>query len=116
MGLINKANLGSLFSMMPDVKTVNLLKRQAGSVLGEGVTSKAEKRPIDSNERKLAEIAVDTDACVWHVWPSTFSDVSYKPQPSDLVEETDGTRWEVVSLRLEMMETRYKATCVQVFT
>lgn len=102
--------------MMPDVKTVSLLGRQAGSTLAGAVTSKAEKRPIDSNERKIAEIAVDTDACTWHLWPSTFSDITYEPQPSDLVEESSGTRWEIVSLRLEMMETRYKAVCVQVFT
>ena len=116
MTFINPAHLGGLWQMMPGVREVNLFSRQAGSGLSSAITSKAEKRPIDSNERKIAEIGVDVDACTFHVWPSTFSDSSYEPQPSDIVEESNGNRWEVVSTRLEMMETRTKLTCVQIFT
>lgn len=116
MAFINQPHLAGLWAMMPGVRNVNLYSRQAGSTLSSAISAKAEKRPIDSNERKLSDIAVDVDACTFHVWPSTFSDASYVCQPSDIIEEANGNRWEVVSTRLEMMETRTKLTCVQVFT
>lgn len=116
MTFINQPHLSGLWAMMPGVRNVNLYSRQANSALSAAISSKAEKRPIDSSERKLSDIAVDTDACTFHVWPSTFSDSSYEPQPSDVIEEANGNRWEIISTRLEMMETRTKLTCVQIFS
>ena len=113
--LINAESLGLIHLCIPGVRSVNLYPRNAGSVTGNGVMSKAEKRPIDDTEKKASDISVETESCIFHVWPSTFSDTTYDPKVFHLVEESDGTRWEVKSVRREMLESRLKLTVIQLF-
>lgn len=125
-GLITPGHLGGLWRMMPGTRQVYLYQRSANSGLGNPVLAIAEKRPLDINDRKIAEIGIDIEAATFHVWPSTFSDKSFSPSPDDILEEfssssdscgeSTSVRWEILSARREMMETRIKLTVTQLFS
>jgi hypothetical protein len=125
-GLIVPSHLGGLWKMLPGIREVYLYSRNAGSSLGNPVISKAEKRPIDINDRKIAELGLDVEAATFHVWPSTFSDKAYTPSPDDVLREyssdsdscgeSSSVSWEIISVRREMMETRIKLTVTQLFS
>ena len=109
-------DLADLHEIIPGIRTVNLYPMGAGSVLGSAIeVTAAEKRPTDrKDEAIIARMEVELDATVFHLWPSTFSS-HHKVSIDDVIVEGNGDRWQVKVARLEMMDTRWRCLCVQMY-
>lgn len=122
---MDKSQLDDLYSMLPAIKPATIYERKSTGTYDPAqpiAVSASEKRPIDVADNTLFDgVSGDIEKCVWHVWVSTMTgswdaNFSAKSQVIGnkwLLKDSEGTEWVVLNARLEMMETRWRLTCVE---
>lgn len=70
-------------------------------------------REIDHNSNDMTELDLEGTGRVWHVKKSALDDVGVVPQQGDEIRECDaqGTKWTIVSLKIQTLRTRYRFVC-----
>jgi hypothetical protein len=113
--MLDYDDLADLHEDMPGITPVKLFPMGENSVIGSPITVGAsERRPMDASSRNAAGIDIEAESIKFHLWVNTFSTLRTATiRRKWIIEEADGTRWSVVTARLEMMRTRWACDCVR---
>jgi hypothetical protein len=111
--MVNANTLAGKHRMMPIVVPVSYYSRQARDQYSSAVSvASAEWRPTSNETRVLADVGVDVESRVWHLWTQQLQSV--RPKVGDYLTESDGTVWRVVGpVTCELGGARWGMTTVK---
>ena len=114
--MLGPEDLADLHEIIPGIKPCKLYEQLADSQLGQPVNvGSSEKRPMSLKTQRLLDLVEsEIETATFMLWVSTFSR-AVVVRANAVIEETSGKQWKVHSAKLEMMETRYRCECVEVF-
>jgi hypothetical protein len=111
MSLINRLHLTGRFEFIPGRVTVELFRINAlDVVVANQIVPEAEVRSPSRKDTPGREQPNKTKSRVFHLWVDHMSGWQLREFDKILFE---GEWWNVDDVSLEMMNTRYRATCTQ---
>lgn len=99
------------WSIVPGRETVTYYSAAAGGTWAASVSvTDCEKRSINAEAQAAAGISLNHQACIFHIWNVN---ITATPAIDDKLTDADSVTWHVRRVDHELLENRYRLTCVK---
>ncbi len=101
-------DLADFYNLVEQVEDVIVTPTTPPATAQTGV--KARKRQLSRSEVFFGQQAgISPNDAVFHLWVSTLGTIV--PNPGDKITRTNGEVWQILSLQLVSLETRWRCVC-----